>query len=211
MSTVVCIFLSTTTLHANAAGTPSASRLPMLRPASRPSTNISTMPASATAIAAQVRTGTRSPRNARPSTATKKGPVLISTKVLAAVLRVSERMKKKKVQASSAPDSTPAAPTAAIFDHTAPRCHQTSTAKRNAAMNTERQSTISQASAMATLRTKMPPVLQHRPAATMSSTPLRCAVAGRFRARPGYGGFNGGAALSGSGMPAVLRTIAIIE
>jgi hypothetical protein len=43
----------------------------------------------------------------------------------------------------------------------------------------------------------------------MSSTPLRCAVAGRFRAQSGYREFSGGAASSGSGMPAVLRTIAI--
>src|SRR6185503_1062923 len=51
--------------------------------------------------------------------------------------------------------------------------HATSTENRNATMNSERQKTISQPSVLATLRTKIPPVLQQRPAATISSTPSR--------------------------------------
>ena len=40
-------------------------------------------------------------------------------------------------------------------------------------MNTERQTTISKGSATGTLRTRMPPRLQHSAAPTISSTPLR--------------------------------------
>jgi len=177
MSTLACIRRRTTTFKANAVATPSASALPRLRPAPRPSANMSVIPASATAMAIHVRGGTRSRRKIQPNTATKNGPVLISTKVLAAVLRISERMKKKNVAASSAPERTPARPTAAILDHTAPRCHHASVTNRNIAMNTERQNTISKPSDVPTLRTKIPPVLQQSAAATISSTPLRRAAA----------------------------------
>src|SRR5688572_14806450 len=173
MSTLACIRRMTTTFSAKTVATASASRLPSVWPASRPSANISVAPTSATPIAIQVRGGTRSRRKTQPNSAAKNGPVLISTNVLAAVFRIRDRMKKKNVAASSAPASTPGAPTARIFDHTAPRCHVTSTENRNATMKSERQKTISQPSVLATLRTKIPPVLQQRPAAIINSTPSR--------------------------------------
>jgi hypothetical protein len=69
-----------------------------------------TTPAKATAIASQVRKGTGSRRMRRPASAARNGDTLISTKVLATVVRVSEAMKKKNVPARKNPASSPGLP-----------------------------------------------------------------------------------------------------
>ena len=70
------------------------------------------MPANATVIASHVRSGTGSRSKKRPPIAARNGETLISTLVLATVVRVSEPMKKKNVPARNAPDITPGQPTA---------------------------------------------------------------------------------------------------
>ena len=70
-----------------------------------------TIPANATVIASHVRSGTGSCRRKRPASAARSGETLISTLVLATVVRVSEPMKKKNVPARNAPAITPGQPT----------------------------------------------------------------------------------------------------
>ena len=72
--------------------------------------NMTTMPANATAMAIQVRSGTGSLRSTRAAIAARNGDTLISTFVLATVVRVSEPMKKKNVPARNAPASRPGTP-----------------------------------------------------------------------------------------------------
>jgi hypothetical protein len=112
-------------------------------------------------------------RKILPKKATKKGPVLMSTKVLATVLRVTERIKKKNVEARKNPDKTPWNPTPAIFANTFLPCQKERTAKRKRTIKTERHRTISHESVVPTFRTRMPPVLQQKPAPTMSRIPRR--------------------------------------
>ena len=173
MSTVACMRLSTETLTPKAIGMQSANRLPDRRPPSRPSANISVMPAIATAIAIQVRGATRSDRNNRPNKATKNGDTLVSTIVFATVVRVSANMKKKNMDASSAPDTIPARPTARIMRPASFPCQRRSTMVMNRVRKAERQNTISQASWMDKLRTRIPARLQHSAADTMRMTPRR--------------------------------------
>ncbi len=101
--------------------------------------------------------------------------------MFAAVVRVIERMKKKNVEASRAPDSTPAAPMSRTLPITRPRFMSAMVATRKIAMNTERQTMISNGSAARTLRTRMPPRLQHSPAPTISRTPLRRSARSRVK------------------------------
>ncbi len=177
MLTLAWVRRRMTTFRPKATGTPRARRFPNVRPESSPSKNINTMPTRAAEIVAQVRRETRSPRRILPERATKKGPTLIRTSVLATVLRVTERMKKKKVEARRAPARTPGRPTSKIFSKTFARCQSVRTPIMKITMNTERQKTISQGSVRTTLRTRTPPVLQQSPAPIISSTPFRWARA----------------------------------
>ena len=119
----------------------------------------------------------------RPASAAKNGPVLISTSVFATVVCVTDRMKKKNVAPSARPDHTPGIPDWTIFSSTRPRFWIASTAATKITMNTERQNTISHGSRRSALRTRIPPVLQHSPAAIIRITPFRrsAAVAVTFR------------------------------
>ena len=112
MSTFAWNLRSTVTCAAKQHDTPSASRLPASRPPSSESANITTMPANATAIASQVRAGTGSRRIARAASAARNGDTLISTLVLATVVRVSDAMKKKNVPARNVPETMPGHPAA---------------------------------------------------------------------------------------------------
>ncbi len=107
MSTVAWNLRSTTSCAAKHTETPSASRLPTSWPASTALPNITTIPARANAIAIHVRAGTRSRSANHPASAASSGDTLISTNVLATVVRVSEPMKQKNVPESSRPASTP--------------------------------------------------------------------------------------------------------
>ncbi len=168
MSTRACTRRSTVTLAANRHDTPTASRLPLTRPASSESANITTMPPNAAAIATHVRVGTVSRRNSRAASAARNGDTLISTKVLATVVRVSEAMNRKNWPARNAPDRSPGRPTARTAPPTCPRCMTNSVAATKIAMNSERQNTISQASRNDSIRTSSPPVDQQTAAATMN-------------------------------------------
>jgi hypothetical protein len=160
-------------LREKAVGTPRARKFPRLRPWSSPSENMRMIPKRATLIAAHVREGIRSVRKSFPKRATKKGPVLMSTKVLATVFRVTERIKKKNVEARKSPHRAPWKPTAAILEKTLRRCQMARTVKRKKTIKTERHSTISQESGVDTFRTRIPPVLQQIPAPIMSRRPRR--------------------------------------
>ena len=74
--------------------------------------NMTSTPPSATAMAIQVCARTRSRRNSHAATAANSGDMLIRTKVLATVVRVSEPMKKKNVPARNSPAITPGQPAA---------------------------------------------------------------------------------------------------
>ena len=113
----------------------------------------------------------------RPASAAKNGPVLISTSVFATVVCVTDRMKKKNVAPSARPDQTPGIPDWTIFSSTRPRFWIASTTATKTTMNTERQKTISHGSRRSALRTRMPPVLQQKPAAIISTTPFRRSAA----------------------------------
>ena len=106
MSTVAWNLRSTVTCAAKQHDTPSASRLPVRRPASAVCANMTTMPANATIIAIHVRRGTGSFRMPRAASAARNGDTLISMFVFATVVRVSEPMKKKNVPARNAPATT---------------------------------------------------------------------------------------------------------
>jgi hypothetical protein len=104
--------------------------------------------------------------------AARNGDTLISTNVLATVVRVSEPMKKKNVPARSAPATRPGADGAHHAGHRA-AVHHVSTSATNADMKSERQNTISHALVMESARTSKPPVDQQSAPAIIMSTARR--------------------------------------
>ena len=103
------------------------------------------MPANATVIAIHVRKGTGSRSTRRPAIAARNGETLISTNVLATVVRVSDAMKKKNVQARKVPAARPGQPTARTARGIARPCIASRTPATNSTMNALRQNTISHA------------------------------------------------------------------
>ncbi len=135
--------------------------------------NIITMPQKAASIVTQVRAGTCSPRNSRPSSAAENGVMLAITSTFATVVRPSARMKQVYMSAHSAPAMKPDRPTARMRRNISPRYWTASTPRMNTVMNSDRQKVISQPSCRSRLRTIMPAVDQHSVAPIMSSTPRR--------------------------------------
>ena len=126
------------------------------------------MPANATVIASHVRNGTGSRSRKRPPSAARNGDTLISTLVLATLVRVSEPMKKKNVPARNAPAISPGQPTDATARGIRRPCMTISTPATNSAMNSERQNTISQALVIESWRTRKPPEDQQTAATIMN-------------------------------------------
>ena len=135
MSTVAWNLRNTVSWPAKQTETPRASRLPTSWPASTELPNITRMPQNAMVMATQVRAGTRSRRTSRPASAARNGETLISTKVLATVVRVSDAMKKKNVPARSSPATIPGSPAARTAAAMPRPCSATRTPATNSDMN----------------------------------------------------------------------------
>ncbi len=132
-----------------------------------------TMPAKATVMATHVRLGTGSFSTRRPEIAARNGDTLMRTNVLATVVWVSDAMKKKNVPERNRPERTPGQPTARTARGMARPCITSRTPLTNAAMNSERQNTISQVLVIDSWRTRMPPDDQQTAATTMNRTARR--------------------------------------
>ena len=176
MSTLAWNFRSTVTCAAKQHDTPSASRLPVRRPASAVCANMTTMPANATIIAIHVRRGTGSFRIPRAASAARNGETLIRMFVFATVVRVSEPMKKKNVPARNAPATTPGMPASRTARGIARPCRATSTPTTKIVMNRLRQKTISHASTIDSWRTSRPPDDQQIAATTMNRIARVCSA-----------------------------------
>ena len=137
---------------------------------------MTTMPPKAMPIAIPVRSGIASRSTNFPASAARNGATLISTNVLATVVRVSDAMKKKKVQARQTPAIRPGLPIARTAAGMRAPCMTRSTPATNAAMNRLRQNTISQASVNPSWRTRKPPDDQQIAATTMKAIARRRAA-----------------------------------
>ncbi len=173
MSTVAWNLRSIVSCAAKQIDTPNASRLPSRRPESMASPNMMTMPANATVIASHVRVGTGSFSTSLPEMAARNGDTLISTNVLATVVCVSDAMKKKNVPERNSPESNPGQPTRRTARGIRRPCITSSTPATKAAMNSERQKTISQVLVIDSCRTRMPPDDQQTAATIMNRTARR--------------------------------------
>ena len=136
------------------------------------------MPAKAIAIAIHVRAATGSRRKTSEAMAARKGDTLISTNVLATVVRVSDPMKKKNVPARNSPARMPGRPAARTAAGIRRPCMAVSTTATIAVMNSDRQNTISHAFVIDSWRTSRPPVDQQTAATIMNSTARRWRAAG---------------------------------
>jgi len=130
-------------------------------------------PAQVTAIAIQVRTGTRSESTSQPMIADRNGEMLHNTSVFATVVRDSARMNAMNMVAHSTPEIRPGRPMARMRRSVSARYCTTSTPVRNRTMKNERQKVTSQPSRTDWLRTSTPAVAQHSVAPSMSSSPRR--------------------------------------
>ena len=109
-STVARCARSTTRLAAEASGTPAAISIPSSPSFDTPSRTIHHTPPAASAIASQVARGTGVLSTSQPSTAASRGDRLITTTVLATLVRVSAIMKQVNITAHIAAEKRPQRP-----------------------------------------------------------------------------------------------------
>ena len=127
-STSARLACSTTRLAAEASGTPAAISIPSSPSSEMPSRTIHHTPPAASAIATQVARGIVTLSTSLPSMAASRGARLITTTVLATLVRVSAIMKQVNITAHIAAEKSPQRPMRATAFKASPRQCQPSPA-----------------------------------------------------------------------------------
>src|SRR5207244_78070 len=134
-----------------------------------PAPNIHAMPAPAAAAASQVRIRTGSLKTRRASSTVRSGLTLITTSVLAVVVRESASTNAVNITPHSAPDKRPGQPAPRAARQGFLFITMTSVAATNALAKKLRQNTCSKGVARSMCRVTTPAVLQSTGAATISA------------------------------------------
>jgi hypothetical protein len=162
-------------LSAAASGTASATSVPASdRPLFASCPNIQAMPTPPTAIASQVRAGSRWRRNRRLNRAVINGPMAMVTSTLATVVRVMASMKAVNITAQQTPENHTCQPARSRPDHSPGPRMPVSSMPSASALKALRQKVTSKLPALSRCRATTPAMLHSRVTSTIRATARRC-------------------------------------